>query len=59
MKKYKNWKKDWKKIEKIIKLLLSMFCFTKKGKIYPAYVSKHNSNCGKQVILSMILNKEE
>ena len=58
MKKYKNWKKDWKKIEKIIKLLLSMFCCTKKGKIYPAYVSKHNSNCGKQVILSMILNKE-
>ena len=28
----------------------------KKENIYPAYVSKHNSNCGKQVILIMIPN---
>ena len=31
----------------------------KKKKIYPAYVSKHNSNCEKQVILLMIPNREE
>ena len=30
----------------------------KKEKIYPAYVSKHNSNCKKQVILLMIPNGE-
>ena len=28
-----------------------MFCMLKKKKIYPAYVSKHNSNHEKQVIL--------
>ena len=28
----------------------------KKENTYPAYVSKHNSNCGKQVILIMIPN---
>ena len=36
-----------------------MFCMLKKKKIYPAYVSKHNSNCEKQVILLMILNNEK
>ena len=35
-----------------------MFCMLKKKKICPAYVSKHNSNCQKQVILLMILNGE-
>ena len=35
-----------------------MFCMLKKKKIYPAYVSKHNSNRKKQVILSMISNGE-
>ena len=34
-----------------------MFCLLKIY-IYPAYVSKHNSNCEKQVILLMILNGE-
>ena len=33
-----------------------MFCMLKKKKIYPAYVWKHNSNPGKQVILLMIQN---
>ena len=33
-----------------------MFCMLKKEKIYPAYVSKHNSNCEKQVIFLMIPN---
>ena len=32
--------------------------YAKKEKIYPAYVSKHNSNQEKQVILLMISNKE-
>ena len=31
----------------------------KKKKIYPAYVSKHNSNREKQVILLMISNGEK
>ena len=35
-----------------------MFCMLKK-KVYPAYVSKHNSNREKQVILSMISNGEK
>ena len=30
--------------------------YAKKEKLYRAYVSKHNSNCGKQVILLMIPN---
>ena len=37
-----------------------MFCIMiKSKKIYPAYVSKHNSNREKQVILLMILNGEK
>ena len=32
--------------------------YTKKEKIYPAYVSKHNSNREKQVIHLMIPNGE-
>ena len=35
-----------------------MFCMVKKKKIYPAYVSKHNSNRQKQVIFLMISNRE-
>ena len=34
-----------------------MFCMPKK-KIYSAYISKHNSNHEKQVILSMMSNGE-
>ena len=33
-----------------------MFCRLKQKKTYPAYVSKHNSNREKQVILLMIPN---
>ena len=33
-----------------------MFCMLKKEKIYPAYVSKHNSNLKKEVTLLMISN---
>ena len=35
-----------------------MYCIQKKKKIYPVYVSKHNSNREKQVILLMIPNEE-
>ena len=51
-------KDDWKKFEKIIEQLLLMFCMVKKKKIHPPYVSKHNSDHEKQVILLMILNRE-
>ena len=36
-----------------------MFCILKKKKICLAYVSKHNWNCEKQVILLMISNGEK
>ena len=36
-----------------------MFCMLKQKKRYPAYVSKHSSNCEKQVILLMIQNGEK
>ena len=35
-----------------------MFSMLKKKKIYPAYVSKHNRNFEKQVILLMTPNRE-
>ena len=35
-----------------------MFCMPKMKKIYPAYISKHNWNCKKQIILLMITNGE-
>ena len=37
---------------------LLMFCMLNKKKIYPAYVSKHDSNCKKQVVLLMTPNAE-
>ena len=36
-----------------------MCCMLKKKKIYPAYVSKNNSNRKKQVIHLMISNREK
>ena len=36
-----------------------MCSMLKSKKIYPAHVSKRNSNCDKQDILSMILNREK
>ena len=53
---YPSEKNDWKKFEKnVVKIALNVLC-VKKEKIYPSYVSKHNSNCEKQVILLMISN---
>ena len=51
-------KDDWKKIEKNNVTIALNILYTKKEKIYPAYVSKHNSNREKQVILSTIPNGE-
>ena len=35
-----------------------MFCMLKKKKVYPVYLSKHNSNPKKQVLLLMMPNGE-
>ena len=35
-----------------------MFCMLTKKNIYPAYISKHNSNLEKQVIPLMISNQQ-
>ena len=52
-------KDDWKKFEKNNVTITLNVLYVKKEKMYPAYVSKNNSNCEKQVILLMILNGEE
>ena len=41
-----------KKLRKIMQLLLLMLCMLEKEKIYPAYVSKHNSNHEKKLFFS-------
>ena len=47
-------KDDWKKTEKNNVIIALNALYAKREKIYPAYVSKHNSNREKQVILFMI-----
>ena len=47
-------KDDWKKLEENNVTIALNVLYAKKEKIYPAYVSKHNSNYEKQVILLMI-----
>ena len=50
-------KDDWKKFEENnVRIALNVL-YSKKEKIYRAYVSKNNSNCQKQVILLMISNR--
>ena len=51
-------KDDWKKIEKNNVTIALNVLYAKKEKIYPAHVSKQNSNREKQVILLMISNGE-
>ena len=47
-------KDDWKIFERNnVKVSLNVL-YAEKEKIYPAYVSKSNSNCEKKVILLMI-----
>ena len=50
---------DWKKFEKNnVRIALNVL-YARKEKINPAYVSKYNSNCEKEVILLMISNREK
>ena len=66
IKKY-NWKgrhlpsekNDWKKFYKNNVTIALNVLYAKKEKIYPAYVSKHNTNREKQVFLLMISNREK
>ena len=51
-------KDDSKKIEKNNLTVPLNVLYVKKEKIYPAYVSKHNSNSEKQVILLIIPNAD-
>ena len=51
-------KYNWKKIEKNNVTIALNPLYAKKEKIYPTYVSKHNSNQEKQVILLMFPNGE-
>ena len=52
-------KDDQEKSEKnIVTIALNVF-YAKKETIYPAYVSKYNSNREKQVILLMISNRKK
>ena len=47
------------KIEKIdVTIALNVLYIKIEKNIYPAYVSKHNSNCEKQVIILIISNRE-
>ena len=51
-------KDDWEKFEKDnLAITLNVFC-AKNEKIYPAYVSKHNSKHKKHVNLLMIPSRE-
>ena len=51
-------KDDWQRFDKNNRKIALNVLYAKKEKIYPAYVSKHNSNRGKQVILLTIPNGE-
>ena len=51
-------KDDWEKIEKNNVIIALNVLHAKKEKIYPTYVSKHNSNREKKAILLMIPNGE-
>ena len=51
-------KDDWKKIEKNNVTIALNVLHARKEKMYPPYVSKHNSNCENKVILLIIPNRE-
>ena len=51
-------KDDWKKFEKNKRTIALNVLHAKKEKVYPAYISKHNSSREKQVTLFMIPNGE-
>ena len=52
-------KDKWKKFEKKNVTIALNVLYAEKEKIYPAFVSKHNSNCEKKVILLMISSREK
>ena len=66
MNKY-NWKginypskiDDWKTFEKNDPTIVLNIWVIKEKEIYPAYISKINSNCEKQIILLMTSNEEK
>ena len=52
-------KDDWKKYEKYNVAIAFNVMYAEQEKVYPAYVSKHQSDREKQVILLMIPNGEK
>ena len=50
-------RKRWKKLEKNNVTIALNVLYVKK--MHPAYVSKHNSNREKQIILLMVTNEEK
>ena len=50
---------DWKTFEKNNLTIALNILYIKEKEICPAYISKINSNCEKQIILSMILNEDK
>ena len=50
---------DWKTFKKKNPTIALNILYIEEEEIYPAYVSKFNSNCQKQIILLMILNEEK
>ena len=50
---------NWKTFEKNNPTIALNILYIKEREICPAYISKINSNCKKQIILSMIPNEEK
>ena len=55
---YPSENNDWKKIDKSNLLIAFNVFYSKNGKIYPAYILKHNSKHEKQLILALVANKK-
>ena len=53
---YPSEKDDWKKFEKSNVTSALIVLYAKNEKMYPVYVSNHNSNCEKQVVLLIVSN---
>ena len=49
----------WKKFERNNQSIVLNFLYVKETEIFPAYISKINFNCEKQIILLTILNEEK
>ena len=56
--KYSSKIDDWKTFEKNNKRIALNVLYIKEMEICPAYISKLNSNCEKQIVLLMISNEE-